>query len=204
MLISSLNRKLLRDLGTLRGQILTIALVVASGVAAFVTTKSAYVSLRDARATFYTSNRFADVFATLKRAPEAVQRRLEDLPGVAVVDTRVVGHGSMPLETMTEPAKAIVVGLPLRLNTVHLRSGRMPTPGRTDEAVVSDAFAEAHQIALGDELPLVLGGVRRDVRVVGVGLSPEYVMVLSPGDMAADNKRQGVLFMGHDFVAAAL
>ena len=110
----------------------------------------------------------------------------------------------MPLETMTEPAKAIVVGLPLRLNTVHLRSGRMPTPGRTDEAVVSDAFAEAHQIALGDELPLVLGGVRRDVRVVGVGLSPEYVMVLSPGDMAADNKRQGVLFMGHDFVAAAL
>ena len=27
MLISSLNRKLLRDLGTLRGQILTIALV---------------------------------------------------------------------------------------------------------------------------------------------------------------------------------
>ena len=56
--IHPLRRKLLRDLSALKGQLVTIALVVACGVAAFVATQSALRSLRDARARFYASSGF--------------------------------------------------------------------------------------------------------------------------------------------------
>ena len=203
MIVSPLQRKLLRDLGGMRGQLITIALVVASGVAAFITTRSSLATLRDARESFYTDSHFADVFASLRRAPSSVVGQLESVEGVARVDPRIVAQGSMPLSTMSEPAVATVVSLPLALNQVHLIEGRFPSTGHDDEVVLSDAFAEAHDLGLGAEVPLVLRGVRREVRVVGIGLSPEYVIVLSPNDMAMDARRRGVLFMNHEAVAAA-
>ena len=45
--MSMLDRKLLRDINAMRGQVLTIALLVAAGVAVFVGSVSTYDSLRD-------------------------------------------------------------------------------------------------------------------------------------------------------------
>ena len=61
--MKALDRKLLRDLRAMWSQVLTIALVVASGVAGFITTLSAVDSLALARDRFYAEARFADVFA---------------------------------------------------------------------------------------------------------------------------------------------
>ena len=83
----ALDRKLLRDLRALWSQALTIALVVASGIAGFVTTLSAIDSLELARDRFYASGRFADVFGAVKRAPDALAARLRAVPGVADVQT---------------------------------------------------------------------------------------------------------------------
>lgn len=203
-LVSPLRRKLLRDLGTLKGQLVTIALVVACGVAAFVATQSALRSLRDARARFYATSGFADVFVSLRRAPEAVSRTLADLPGVRAVETRVVGMGSIPLEGMSEPVRATVSSVPTQLGRIFLREGRLPEEGRDDEVVLSDAFAEAHGFRSGTRIPLVVGGVRREVRVVGVGLAPEFVIVLGAGEIAMDAKKRAVVWVGRDAAEAAL
>ena len=87
----ALNRKLVRDLWHLRGQIIAVAAVVMCGIAAFITMRSAYTALVDAQASYYRRYRFADVFAHATRAPEAVAARIRDLPGVATVQTRIVG-----------------------------------------------------------------------------------------------------------------
>ena len=204
MLVSALNRKLLRDLASLKGQLITISLVVASGVAAFTTTRSTLASLRDAQASFYTESRFADLFVHVRRAPESIAARLEAIDGVSVVDTGIVDVGSMPLPEITEPARATVVSLPERLNTLYLRAGRLPEPNHDDEVVISDAFADAHGFEPGHRIPLVLGGVRREMTIVGVGLSPQYVMVLNPADMAMDAAKAGVVYMNREALAAAL
>jgi len=78
--VKALDRKLLRDLLLMWSQALTIALVVASGVGGFLTTLSAVDSLAYARDAFYASGRFADVFATVKRAPDALVQTLHDIP----------------------------------------------------------------------------------------------------------------------------
>jgi hypothetical protein len=68
MHLSALDRKLLRDLWHMRGQVLTVGLIVASGIATYVTMRGTYESMERAQQEYYSRYRFADVFAQLKRA----------------------------------------------------------------------------------------------------------------------------------------
>lgn len=206
-MVSALDRKLLRDLSRLKGQVVTIALVVAAGIAAFVAMKGNYASLEHARDSYYERSRFADVFAHLERAPEALRADLESIPGVSRVDTRVVEGAMIPLETISEPIRAQLISLPpggrTVLNDLYLVEGRMVEPGHSDEAVIIQSFAVAHGIRPGGELPVVINGVWRRLRVVGVAMSPEYVMAISPGAMSQDPKRFAVVWMDRAPLAGA-
>jgi putative ABC transport system permease protein len=71
----ALDRKLLRDLWRTRAQVASIALVLAGGVLCVVSIRGTASSLVRARADYYTVGHFADLFATLTRAPEAVRAR---------------------------------------------------------------------------------------------------------------------------------
>ena len=87
--MTSLDRKLLRDLFQMKGQMLAICLVIACGLATFIMSLSVLDSLQSSRETYYARYRFADVFASLKRAPRPVADRLAEIPGVARIETRV-------------------------------------------------------------------------------------------------------------------
>jgi putative ABC transport system permease protein len=85
----ALNRKLLRDLATLKGQAAAIALVIASGVMTLIISVTTLDALSLTQQRFYEDYHFAEVFADLKRAPEGVAERLRAIPGVNQVETRV-------------------------------------------------------------------------------------------------------------------
>jgi hypothetical protein len=61
--MQTLDRKVWRDLMHRRGQMFAIILVLACGIAVFVTMISNLQSLERSMARYYESNRFADVFA---------------------------------------------------------------------------------------------------------------------------------------------
>src|SRR5690349_3532613 len=90
MRLSALDRKLFRDLWHMRGQVITVALIVASGIATYVTMRGAYESVERAQQEHYARYHFADVFAQLKRAPNSLVTEIASIPGVSVVQTRVV------------------------------------------------------------------------------------------------------------------
>ena len=77
----ALNRKLWRDLWEMRGMVLAIALVQVGGIATFVMSLSTYDSLLITRDSYYREHRFADAFASLKRAPGNLTGRIQDYPG---------------------------------------------------------------------------------------------------------------------------
>lgn len=197
--MKALDRKLLRDLLHLRGQVAAISLVVACGVATVVTTRTAYDSLVSARADYYGRYRFADVFAQLKRAPEAMRARIAALPGVAAVETRVVADVTLDVPGLGEPATGRLVSLPDAsqplLNAVHLRGGRGLDPARREEALVSEAFAHANDLRVGDTLGAILNGRWERLRIVGIALSPEYIYEIRPADLFPDPQRFGVIWM---------
>ena len=207
MLISALNRKLLRDMASLKGQVATIAFVLAGGITSFVAMRGTYASLDAAREAYYDRYRFAHVFAVAERAPEWLARRIEALPGVALAETRVSEEVTLPIEGMARPAYARLLSLSGSrsglLNALCLRAGRFPERGRSDEVAVLESFAEAHGLRPGDKLPAVINGKLRKLNVVGVVLSPEFVYALRPGAMVADPQRYAVLWMDRQTLASA-
>ena len=104
----AIDRKLARDIWLMKGQVLAICAVMACGVATFVMSTSAMVSLQRTMDGFYEANRFPQVFARLKRAPLSLADRFEEIPGVARVQTRVVVDVTLDVASVAEP----VAGLP--------------------------------------------------------------------------------------------
>jgi putative ABC transport system permease protein len=205
--MAPLHKKLLRDARRLWAQVLAIALVLASGVATFILGAGAYQSLAMTRAAYYESNRFADVFAEVTRAPKALAAEIAAIPGVAVVEPRIAKIAMTDIPGMAEPASVLVLSLPdvkaPELNQLYLRSGRLPEMGRAGEAVVNDGFAKAHGISSGGTVTVLLNGIRRTLRVTGVVLSPEFIYALGPGDLMPDERRFGIVWMRESEVAAA-
>jgi len=206
-MVSALDRKLLRDLLALRGQVITIALVVACGISSYVTLRSAYDSLVFSRDQYYREFRFADMFAALKCAPMAASGALESIPGVQRVETRVVEQALVPLADQPRPASGTVVSVDSErrgraLNDIYLKRGRYLDPNHRDEVLLLDGFAVAHQIGPGDRIKAVINGKLRSLRVVGTALSPEYVMPIAPGEMTYDPSAVPVLWMSREVLEA--
>jgi len=203
----ALDRKLLRDLWHMRSQAMAIALVMACGVAAFVMSLSTLASLESTLTVYYERYRFADVFAQVKRAPNALAGRLAEIPGVARVQTRIVVDVTLDVPKLREPAVGRIISIPDRpttgLNDLYLRQGRYVEPGRAGEVLIGEAFAEAHGFQPGHQLSAVINGKRQKLTIVGIALSPEYVYSIRPGELLPDDERFGVLWMGYTELAAA-
>jgi putative ABC transport system permease protein len=205
--LSPLDRKLARDLWSSRGQVIAIALVVAAGIALFVSLFSTFDSLDLSLRTYYDRYRFADVFLSLTRAPLALQADIEAIPGVAQVETRVVMDVTLDVAGLAEPATgrliSIPAGRPPALCDVFLRAGRTIEPGQPDEVLVSESFAKAHGLHPGDAVAAIINGRRRELRIVGLALSPEYIYPIRPGELMPDESRFGVFWMERRALASA-
>jgi putative ABC transport system permease protein len=203
----ALNRKLWRDLLEMRGMVLAIALVQAGGVATFVMSLSTYDTLLVARDDYYREQRFAEVFALLKRAPDTLVGRLQAIPGVERVQTRVVAAARLTVPGFNDPVVATLVSVPEGrsppLNSLYLRRGRLVTAGRDDEVLVNDTFADEHGLQPGDHLTATINGRRKQLTIVGIAMSPEYMYAISPGAVFPDFKRYGIMWMGRAALAAA-
>ncbi len=112
MKLHPLDRKLLRDLWRLRGQVLAIGLVIASGVGLLVMSLTSLEALRNTSAAYYERYRFADVFAQVKRAPESLAARIAAIDGVQSVETRVVHGAVLDVAGFDEPVMGQLVSVP--------------------------------------------------------------------------------------------
>lgn len=196
-----LDRKLLREFWDMRMQALAIALVIVGGVSIYVMSLSTLDSLYQTRETYYRSNHFAEVFASLTRAPNALEERIRNLPGVNQVETRVIAYVNLDVPGFTDPVSAHLLSLPDnspgRLNQILLKEGRLLAPGQSNEVIVCTDFADAHKLTLGDSLSATINGRRKTLTIVGIATSPEYIYQLAPGSMFPDPLRYGVMWIAH-------
>jgi len=207
--VKALDRKLLRDLRLMWSQALTIALVVASGIGGFITTLSAVDSLALARDRFYASGRFADVFAGVKRAPDALAATLRTTPGVADVQTGIEQIVRIEIEGVADPMLGQLIGIdarsPPRMNRVTLKSGRaleeVPHSDNTIPALVSPAFADKRALVPGSRVGALMNGKRRTLVITGIALSPEFIFAGLMG--MPDLRGFGVFWVPREALAAA-
>ena len=205
--MQSLDYKLIRGLWKLRGQVIAVSLIIASGVGVMIMSLSSLHALEETSQAYYERYRFADLFASAKRAPETLKRRIAKLPGVRSVDTRINQLASLDIDGFDEPVMGQLVSLPERgeplLNRLVLLQGRLVAANSPDEVVLNEPFSKAHNLGLGDRLSATINGNKRRLVVVGIALSPEFVYALGPGSLTPDDKRFGILWMGRKALAAS-
>ncbi|MDJ0635753.1 MAG: FtsX-like permease family protein [Xenococcaceae cyanobacterium MO_188.B29] len=205
--MNSLDLKLFRDLWHTRGQVIAIALVVVCGIASFVMARSAYTSLTLTQNTYYNEYHFAQVFASLKRAPETFKQQISDIPGIAQIQTRIVVDVTLDIPNLPEPGTGRLISIPEQqismLNEPFIRKGRYIELGRGNEVLISEAFAEANQLQLEDSIGAIINGKWEQLKIVGIALSPEYVYEVRGGGELPDNKRFGIIWMGREALGKA-
>jgi putative ABC transport system permease protein len=205
--LSALDRKLIRDLWLMKGQVVAIAMVVAAGVAMYVMYLSNFASLRHTQQAYYERQRFADAFVWLKRAPMRVAGEVASLPGVSALEARVVANVTLDIPDMDQPASGRLVSIPSgrrpQVNDLFIRRGRWIEPDRPDEVLASEAFVNAHGLSIGDSVAAVINGRLRQLTIVGVALSPEYIYSIRPGELIPDDRHFGIFWMAEEALAAA-
>lgn len=203
--MSPLDRKLLRDLKRLWAQALAIGMVMAAGVATVLLAIGSYRSLEETRIAYYERQRFADVFASVERAPRSISDRIARIPGIATAENRIVKSALLQIDGMREPATAHFISVPdgkmPALNRPFLKLGRMPAAGSEEEVVVNQALALAHGFRPSDTFSAILNGRKLRLRIVGTAYSPEFVYVAGPGDIMPDDRRFGVVWMSESALA---
>lgn len=194
----TIDRKLLRELRRHWVQVTSIALVMACGTMTIMGLRSTLASIQRARTDYFDRYRFADVFASAKRIPAPIARQLAAIPGVAAIETRVVRDVKLEVAGLSEAATGHMVSIPdvrrPMLNELHVRRGRWIAPGRDDEVLLSERFAQVNSLGPGDTVSAVINGRWRRLLVVGIALSPEFVVEFSGGAMFFDNRRYGIVW----------
>jgi putative ABC transport system permease protein len=205
--VGALDRKLVRDLWRMKTRALAIAFVIAGGVAVHLLAAGMLSSLQETRRAYYERYLFADVWAPTVRAPQRLISDIRAIEGVQAAATRIRVPALFAMEGMSAPATGEVLSLPdvgeAAVNRLHLVRGRLPTAGQRDEAVVLEAFANAHRLEIDDTVPATLYGGRRRLTVVGIALSPEHVYAIGPGQFVPDDRLFGVLWMRRNALAQA-
>lgn len=207
-MISPLDRKLLRDLAKMKGQIFAVSLVMACGLAMMIMTRSLILTLDSTRAAYYQRYAMADLFANLKRAPLFVADELSKIPGIATIETRVAVDVTLDLPGLSEPATGHIIslpedGAPQKLNRLFLRSGRFPRSDERREVVLGESFATENRLKPGDSLVAVINGRRETLKICGIGLSPEYVFEARAGETLPNHKLFSVIWMNYRALAVA-
>jgi putative ABC transport system permease protein len=200
----ALDRKLLRDLWSLKTQVVSIALVMACGIGGFVGSFSTYESLLWSREHYYDTARFPHVFASAKRAPETLAEKVRALPGVSEVETRIVRDAQLSVAGVVPPMVARLIGYdfahPAGMSRLELTAGRWPAA--RGEAVVNQRFAEARRLRLGSAVNVLMNGRFERLTLVGTVLTPEYIYATRGGGLP-DDEWFAILWLDRAALAAA-
>ena len=203
----ALDRKLFRELRRHWVQITSIALVMGCGTMTIMGLRSTLTSIRAARDDYFDVYRFGDVFAHLERAPDVVAQRIARIRGVGAIETRVVRDVRLDVPGLSEPAIGHMVSIPAvrrsMLNELLIRRGRWIAPGSPREVLVSDRFAEVNHLAPGDSLSAVINGRWERLEIVGVAISPEFVVEYAGSGLFVDNRRYGIVWASSELVGNA-
>lgn len=206
----ALHRKLIRDLRGSAGTLLSVVAIIAIGTGSFIGLGSAQRILESSQAAYYRTYRFADFWIDVKKAPLTEVERIAAMPEIAAIDARVIFDVILDLDGEPKPITGRLISTPARgfdrtLNGICLIRGSGFSDDRNEEAIISEAFAAAHHLEVGDRIHVILNRKRESFVIVGTAISPEYVyMVRGPGDLIPDPHRFGILYVKDDYARDVL
>lgn len=191
------QKKLFRDLKVLKVQIFSLATLVICAVSIIVSSWSAYRALEKAKDNYYGKYNFSDIFVEFEKASADLMNRVNQINGVEHAEGRIVEDALVEVLNQPEPAigRFISWNENSLINQIYLKQGLFPEVNSLQDVVVHESFAVAHKLRVGDKFGVLFKGLKQQLTVCGIGISPEYVFALSPVSFFPDNKHFGIFWM---------
>lgn len=186
-----------RDISARKGQFIALIVLVALGITSYVAFISGYEDLKTSTKETYARLKFADFTVQVLNAPASVVPKIEKVPGVAAVQGRLVVDTLLDLSDK-EQSTVRIIGLPPNrrpaVDDVVLIEGSYVGEGR-NEGVLHNKYAIDAGKDVGELVTIRVFGQKRNVRVIGLATSPEYLFLVQSKGQVAAPREFGVLFM---------
>ncbi|MEW6541776.1 MAG: FtsX-like permease family protein [Bacillota bacterium] len=203
-----LGRKLFRDIRSFKGQFLAVALLVALGVSMFSSMYLALVNLRDSAESSFDRLLLADCTVHFAAAPAGLSEAARAIEGVRLVSGRYVDDVSLDLPGTPDKMHARIISRPGPgddpVNDLHLVRGRFLDAEDRRGVLITSDFATHHGLEPGDPVHVIAGGLRRELVIRGLVLSPEYLFAAPSLDQFFSGHSFAVMFATRDTVAEIL
>lgn len=181
----------LRDLRASWGRGLSVALLLAAGVAIYVGLYAAIDSLFATRDHLFAEGRLADLEAVFTPEDAVNVPDVSAVEGVEDVQARLVLPGNMVAgdgDRLPTLLYFLDDQWPQRVNQLTLSEGRALDPAHPHEALIDRSLERYHGYGPGDTLEVRVGNKRYELRIVGVVQSPEYLLASAAGDFLVPAK----------------
>lgn len=203
-----MNRKIhllvIRDIVARRFQFGALAIIIALGIAIFVSMTVAFNNAGRSYDRTYKETHFADFSVEVTRAPESVVEQVRQLANVKAVEGRVVMDTGLPVDE-NRLVQARLIGLPAdrraAVNDVIVESGRYFQPDESAVVLPLEKFADFYGYESGDTLQVYTPGGLKPLTIVGTVASPEYLLMAeSKQDLLPSPRRFGVFFVPNAYL----
>ena len=193
-MVSTLNRKLWRDIRRNRAQFVAVAVTVFLGVTMFVASYDSYLNLDASYQATFTEYRFANV-TYVGGDVESLAVSVAGIDGVESVSVRTVADH--PLQVNGVKMLGRVVGLPAdqqaTVNQLEVLEGSYLGTG--DAVLVEEHMADHFELSPGDSVDVLAGDRWVTAEVAGVVSSPEYIWpARSRQELITTSENFGVVF----------
>ena len=192
-------KKVFRDLNENKGAYLACAVIVIIALMVFTSFSMLSDNLTMSKESFYTNQNFADGFIQVQALPFTRVENLRQVEGIADIQGRMVKDVRVLFPDRAENVYLRLVSIePDRdniINDVFLTQG-IPLGNRGTNIWIDSMFFEANNLELNDILEIVAVGQRRQLQIVGVGKSPEFIYALrTAADIFPSPETFGIAFV---------
>lgn len=196
-----LFKKMLRDMKKSMTAYLLCVVIVAIGFCGYSVLELCYDNLVESRDIFYAQSDFCDGFAKSTDAPLSEAGILEDLPGIELVNGRLVKDVRVHGYTEDDVELHLVSWSEGEMNRPVLSRGSLPEKGKR-EIVLGSGIAAARNLSPGDTVEIVIGGKRISMEITGIGLTPENIyMIRDMSDLYPNPSAYDAAFTSYETLA---
>ena len=183
----------LRDLKSTLPRLVSVILITAIAVTVYAALGGITYNVRQICSRYYSEQNVADYWITGVNLDRADCRTLQSLPGVTGVQPRITFEAQEKGNSAVTLAMYAVSG-DYAMNTPYLMEGTLPRSDR--EMVVSDEFARANGLSVGDwyDLTVTGTGIHLQLQISGLVKSPELIRNINATTPSADLARYGFAY----------
>lgn len=207
MRLSPLTRRLFRMMISIKGQVISIVVVMSLALMSLIATHMTAINLEDSMRQYYRETRLADLQVQVTRIPANALYDVERMDGVARVQGRISVDVPFVTEDPNERVRVRVMSVPdveEPLSDLYPIAGQM-VRSETQAVTVLEQFSDGREIRIGDTITPYLGGREVSLEVIGIAGHPEFVYLMEDEQsILPDEKGFGVLFVSEALLGPLL